>query len=104
MPLPIDRVAGKSASNMVVYSAVGNLFECKVHMVEGWSVGGQCRVAKKKYPVVGQWEFRLPPVPSVDLIEPALPRLNDTAYVGLCILLDRKSTRLNSSHVKISYA
>src|SRR5690606_41395877 len=38
-----------------------------------------------------------------DFLDP-LPRRDVDFFVALRVLLDRKSTRLNSSHVKISYA
>src|SRR5690606_40916576 len=39
---------------------------------------------------------------SVKPVEPTVEKTGDSA--GLTLTLDRKSTRLNSSHVKISYA
>src|SRR5207249_8705740 len=51
-----------------------------------------------------------PDSPAEPLVSVVMPCLNEARAVGICVekarraLADRKSTRLNSSHVSISYA
>src|SRR5690606_41626986 len=44
------------------------------------------------------------PKPMLPLVTPATACSPDSAMEPVCASIDRKSTRLNSSHVKISYA
>src|SRR5690606_40530757 len=53
------------------------------------------------FPYTTLFRSRPPPAPATHTLA-AAPRLRDSP--GDALLLDRKSTRLNSSHVKISYA